>query len=295
MIDELQIMLHQEQEEFGLDIQQSIDINIFMSEDLRLKICEWAFGVADHFGYDREIAVNSLYLLQQVVQKQNKKNNQRDFQFIALTCLYISIRLYENINDSSSSQNDDNLRKIQLIFVKSSQRNLSVESLEVKKEEVLQILECNGINNIISPIIPLHIVEISLRLFLSSMERIAGDREKNIYHYIKIIDILYETARYFSELAVCISSTFNFKSSEVAYACILCAFDVLLQQNQQQTVMAKALNNNRIITSCRAEFIKDFSIRTYNSENNLTPKNIAPIQQLLREQYSAGMFLATKR
>jgi len=286
IMKELQIMSHQEEEEFGSKNHQTIDMNVVINEDLRQKICKWAFEVIDYFGYDREIVAIALYFLDRVVRKQNKANSQREFQLIATTCLYISIQLYGCNDDDSLVHNDNKIRKIQTIFVKLSGGKFSIETLEGKKFEVLQILECDRMNT--PPIIPIRFAEISLRLLLLSTKWNVEDNDKKT-HCIFIIDSLYEIARYLTELALCNSSTFSYKPSAVAYACILCAFDILQQKRQRTTT---ALHNSSIITSLRAQFIKSVSIWTHNNDN-LTPKNVAPIQRLLRKQYSAGMFVVT--
>jgi hypothetical protein len=64
-----------------------------VNEDWRSKICEWSYQVIDHFDYDREIVAVSLSYLDRYLCK--RPVNNRTFQLVAMTALYMACKLYE--------------------------------------------------------------------------------------------------------------------------------------------------------------------------------------------------------
>jgi len=64
-----------------------------VNEDWRSKICEWSYQVIDHFDYDREIVAVSLSYLDRYLCK--RPVNNRTFQLVAMTTLYMACKLYE--------------------------------------------------------------------------------------------------------------------------------------------------------------------------------------------------------
>ena len=69
-----------------------------VNEGWRRKICEWSFEVVDHFNFDREVVSVALHYLDLVVAMKTKADGvailRRDFQLIAVTSLYLAIKLH---------------------------------------------------------------------------------------------------------------------------------------------------------------------------------------------------------
>mmetsp|Transcript_22759 Transcript_22759/g.25918 ORF Transcript_22759/g.25918 Transcript_22759/m.25918 type:complete len:379 (+) Transcript_22759:140-1276(+) len=298
-IDELQVMLHQEstkylnkfnylssatnmngQDHCGLpSSHNNNDSNDRVGEGWRRKICEWAFEVVDHFGFDREVVSIALNFLDRVatltIQEKNRSSSfsevdkeasqqlhRREFQLIAVTCLYMAIKVH---GETDSSDGPRKKLRIQA-FVELSRGLFTIKTLAQKEFQILRMLEWN-----VNPPSTVCFLATLLRLLPAWMVQ---DKKSS---HTDIANALYEMARYLSELAVCVSTfSFNYKSSEVGYACILCAFDAI---KKKRTIF--------IPYEFEVQFMENVAFWSCNS---LTPERIAPIQQLLME-LCPGMFI----
>lgn len=191
-----------------------------VSDGWRRKICEWLFEVVDHFRFDREVVSIALFYLDRVVSIQTKEMgivlNRREFQLIAVTSLYIAIKLHGEVQLESF---DMPRRKLKIdVFVELSRGLFTVKTLEEKEMEILKMLKW-------------HVNPTSSAKFIASLlhffpEKWSGN--SNVSTKPSARASIYELARYLTELSVCVSSiTFNYKASEIAYASILCAIDAL--------------------------------------------------------------------
>ena len=59
----------------------------------REKICEWSFQVIDHFDFSREVVSISLHYLDRFLATRHC--NKRVFQLVAMTSLFLAIKLNE--------------------------------------------------------------------------------------------------------------------------------------------------------------------------------------------------------
>jgi len=262
-MEELRVMLQQESTKYSNkfdylslgteDDQQSSSERV--SEGWRRKICEWSFEVVDHFGFDREVVFIALDFLDRVVAHQTRPSgvlmHRREFQLIAVTCLYLAIKLHGETDNVDGPR-----RKLKIkAFVELSRGLFSVQTLEAKELEILKMLNWN-----VNPPSTVRIVATMLRLL---PEWAAYD---NASVQSNAVTALYEMARYLTELAVCVSNfSFNYKPSEVAYATILCSIDALQ-------------NKVHIPYSVRIEFMNHITAST-----NLTPHAVASVRGLLMD------------
>jgi hypothetical protein len=263
-MEELRVMLHQESIRYSNTFdylslttthEDSLSNNERVSEGWRRKICEWSFEVVDHFGFDREVVSIALSFLDRVVALKTKPSGEpmhrREFQLIAVTCLYLAIKLH-----GETDTFDGPRRKLKIhAFVELSRGLFTVETLEAKEREILEMLEWK-----VNPPTTVRIVATLLRLLPE------WTVYENVAAHSNTATAIYEMARYLTELAVCVSTfSFKFNSSEIAYASILCAMEALQ-------------NKVHIPYGVRIEFLNKITEAT-----KLTPHGVNSIRVLLME------------
>lgn len=64
-----------------------------INEIWREKICEWSYQVIDHFDFSREIVGIAVSYLDRYLSR--RPVNKKHFQLLAMSCLYLAIKLYE--------------------------------------------------------------------------------------------------------------------------------------------------------------------------------------------------------
>jgi lipoyl(octanoyl) transferase len=64
-----------------------------INEVWREKICEWSYQVIDHYDFSREVVGIALSYLDRYLSKRSV--NKKHFQLLAMTCLYLAIKVYE--------------------------------------------------------------------------------------------------------------------------------------------------------------------------------------------------------
>lgn len=186
-------------------------------EGWRKKICEWFFEVVDHFQFDREVVLIALCYLDRAASSETKKLgmaiNPRQYQLIAVTCFYIAMKLHGEVSDASNDSPRSKL-KIQ-VFVELSRGLFTVEKLEEKERDILDMIGWH-----VNPPTSIRMIS-SLMYFLPNYATNTGE-------HLNARAEIYEISRYLAELGACDSSiVFNYKTAEIAYACLLCAIDSL--------------------------------------------------------------------
>mmetsp|Transcript_26317 Transcript_26317/g.39864 ORF Transcript_26317/g.39864 Transcript_26317/m.39864 type:complete len:351 (+) Transcript_26317:102-1154(+) len=262
--EDLRIILHKESTAYSnkfdylsfLPEDEPLSVNDRVSEGWRRKICEWSFEVVDHFGFDRGVVSIALNYLDRVVALKTRSSghstHRREFQLIAVTSLYLAIKLH---GETDSFDGPRRKLKIQA-YVTLSRGLFSVETLEAKELEILELLQWN-----VNPPSSVQTVASILRLI---PEWSVYDDDTTVH--TNATTALYEMARYLTELAVCVSTfSFNYKPSQVAYAAILCSIDAL-----QHRV--------HIPYGIRVEFMNKVTAAT-----NLTPQTVASVRALIMD------------
>lgn len=64
-----------------------------INEVWREKICEWSYQVIDHFDFSREIVSIAVSYLDRYLSV--RPVDKKHFQLLAMSCLYLAIKLYE--------------------------------------------------------------------------------------------------------------------------------------------------------------------------------------------------------
>lgn len=261
--EDLRIILHKESTAYSNKFdylafppeEESLSANDRVSEGWRRKICEWSFEVVDHFGFDRGVVSIALDYLDRVVALKTRSSghsmHRREFQLIAVTSLYLAIKLH---GETDSFDGPRRKLKIQA-YVTLSRGLFSVETLEAKELEILELLQWN-----VNPPSSVQTVASILRLIPEWAVYDDTTVHKNA------TTALYEMARYLTELAVCVSTfSFNYKPSQLAYAAILCSIDAL----QHRVHIPYAI---------RVEFMNKVTAAT-----NLTPQTVASVRALIMD------------
>jgi len=222
--DHLRVLLSQESEVYApckdyltLIRDAPGDPSERVSEGWRRKLCEWCFEVVDHFGFDREVVFIALNYLDRTVALKTEAcasaMTKREFQLIAVTSLYTAIKLH-----GETDSIDGPRRKLRIdAFVELSRGFFQVELIESMERKIFTILDWR-----MNPPSSLRFIS-SFLLLLPSW-----NMSEHCAPHAAVTGSIYDVARYLSELAVCLSDlTFNFNTSTIAYAAIVCTLEAL--------------------------------------------------------------------
>lgn len=109
--DRIAIMLIQEENEYScfdyLAANEAIRRKAAkpVDEDCRVKMCEWCYQVVDFCKFRREtVGIGMSYLDRYMCSKKGKKalGDRKEYQLVAMTCLYIAIKLHEPLEMETS-------------------------------------------------------------------------------------------------------------------------------------------------------------------------------------------------
>ena len=109
--DRLAVMLHQEENEYKVVDYLVINAAIRklaakpVDEDCRVKMCEWCYQVVDFCKFRREtVGIGMSYLDRYLCSDKGKKalGDRKEYQLVAMTCLYIAIKLHEPLEMETS-------------------------------------------------------------------------------------------------------------------------------------------------------------------------------------------------
>jgi hypothetical protein len=109
--DRVAIMLHQEENEYKifdyLVANEALRKKAAkpVDEDCRVKMCEWCYQVVDFCKFRREtVGIGMSYLDRYLCSDKGKKalGDRKEYQLVAMTCLYIAIKLHEPLEMETS-------------------------------------------------------------------------------------------------------------------------------------------------------------------------------------------------
>jgi len=109
--DRISIMLIQEENEYGcydyLAANEAIRRRAAkpVDADCRVKMCEWCYQVVDFCKFRREtVGIGMSYVDRYMCSKKGKKalGDRKEYQLVAMTCLYIAIKLHEPLEMETS-------------------------------------------------------------------------------------------------------------------------------------------------------------------------------------------------
>lgn len=205
-----------------------------VSEGWRRKLCEWSYEVVDHFGFDREAVSIALNFLDRYVatkvQECHHVIGQKEFQLLAVTCLYMALKIHGETEDPNGQR-----RKLRIdAFVELSRGFFRVDIIENMEREIFTTLDWR-----VNPPTCLRFVSSFLRLCPKWTQGECSQAHCNF------IGSIFDVARYLTELSVCVSSfSCTFKTSVIAYASILCGIEALESTLPLPYAVRVAFQNN---------------------------------------------------
>jgi lipoyl(octanoyl) transferase len=189
----------------------------YISERWRGSICEWCYEVVDHFQFDREVVSIALNYLDRAVAAKARDTLKAipylEFQLIAVTSVYMAIKLH-----GAHETHDGPRRRLRIdAFVELSRGHFEAGAIECMERSILSTLNWR-----VNP--P------TLLRFISNLLELLPEWSP-LQHAVSYRDAfgeIYDYARYFSELSVCVPKfSFTLSSSEIAFSAILCAIEAL--------------------------------------------------------------------
>ncbi|CAJ1937990.1 unnamed protein product [Cylindrotheca closterium] len=131
-----------------------------INQQWREKICEWEYQVVDHFHLRREIVGVAMNYLDRCLAT-SPAVDKSSFQLLAMTCLYVSIKLNHHTHLLIPGSNSTLQSLLEL-----SRGFFSTQDLEQKELELLRRLEWN-----VHPPTPQYFLESFHELFLEALEQ----------------------------------------------------------------------------------------------------------------------------
>ena len=214
-----------------------------VSERCRRRTCEWMYDICDYFKLNREVVGIALFYVDRYFtitfegsdSQQKVPVTRRQFQLVALTGLYIAVKLHgesrhENptyrpattlersdstSSDCSSQQQQWNRLKFSLSTCASISRNqFTSDEIEDCERKVFGTLDWH-----LNPIISSGNIIDMLLIYIPTME--GGDDSIALF--------VYDCAKYLAELSISVPALcLVYKPSIVAYSAILYAMDTLI-------------------------------------------------------------------
>lgn len=165
----------------------------------REKICEWAYQVVDHFDLNREVVSTAMSHLDRYLGTYEGIVDKNLFQLLAMTCLYLSIKLneYKHLLIPGSKSSMDTILQLSRGF-------FTLEEMEKMEYEVLQRLQW-----FVHP--PTSQIFMKHFLFFLSVEE----------------NELHDLAQFMIELSVMDYFFVSYRPSEIALAALLNSMDKL--------------------------------------------------------------------
>lgn len=173
----------------------------------REKICEWAYQVVDHFDLHREVVSIAMSHLDRYLAVYPSAVDKNLFQLLAMTCLYLSVKLneYKHLLIPGSKSSMDTILQLSRGF-------FTLEEMEMMEYDVLQRLQW-------------HVHPPTPQLFVK--------------HFLFFLSIeqheVHDLSQFMVELSVMDYFFVSYKPSEIAIAGILNAIQRLLPDHANQS------------------------------------------------------------
>jgi len=262
VIDRLHVMLHQEIASYPSCVNYTAHVDMLpvscpltqkavVNDEWRRKICEWAFGVVDHFEYSREavsLAMNYLDRYASFAHSKGMPLSRKAFQLAAVASLYLAIKI--------EGKNNRGQRLTIATLVELSRGLFSVKLIEQMEREILTALRWK-----INPPTVVQCISHLVELFPTQCAHSDFSRARH--------GIL-EMSRFFSELSVYQASlSIEQRPSVVAFSCVL---------NAMECVSTVSLPY-----SVRQDFLEDIAKATHLQEGMM---EVCKARSHLRELHS---------
>jgi len=187
----------------GASVGSSSTSTSQINKHWREKICEWAYQVVDHFDLNREVVSTAMNHLDRFLSVYDGTVDKNLFQLLAMTCLYLSIKLneYKHLLIPGSKSSMDTILQLSRGF-------FTLKEMEKMEYEVLQRLRW-------------HVHPPTAQLFVK--------------HFLFFLEVeeheLHDLAQFMIELSVMDYFFVSYKPSEIAMAALLNGMDRLDHKN----------------------------------------------------------------
>jgi len=215
-----------------------------VSERCRRRTCEWMYDICDYFQLNRQVVGISLFYVDRYFTISFEGGasggqvpvTRRQFQLVALTGLYIAVKLHgesreenrtcgqESLGSPKQPNNDSqqpwNRLKFSLAICASISRNqFTTREIEECERKMLSTLDWH-----VNPIVSSGIVIDSLLIYLPSTMSARTIDGRHTDESLALF--VYDCAKYLTELSVSVPAlSLVYKPSVVAYSSILYALD----------------------------------------------------------------------
>ncbi len=206
LVDQIGIMCMQEETTYAVDdyMEQTVVLRKSarkpVNEDCRLKMCQWCFHVINYCNFRRETVVIAMSYLDRYLSTEHGRSallSQKHYQLVAMTALYIAIKISEPMEVDTSLLSDlSQGMYCEMDFVDMEQHIL----------EVLEFRVCGP-------------------TALSFVQVFLGLAPVTIHP--DVVALILDSARYQTELLVSSQSLCTIRPSEAAFAAILNAMEGL--------------------------------------------------------------------
>jgi len=215
-------------------------------DEWRRRISQWSYRVIDHFRMDRAIVAVALNLLDRFLVAYVPPHNGREspgaaltclcpsckrnsdsqtYQLAAMSCLSLAIKLHV---DNGSDEDCSRRKNFQLdTFAELSRGMFDVADICALEETVLRALKWKV--NYPDPMTLVYYL-------LTMMPETEEITRMSKHRYDLVIHVVRELSRYLTELAVSVGSCVHYKPSQIAFASILVAMDLVTHQALPQSV-----------------------------------------------------------
>jgi hypothetical protein len=235
LVDQIGIMCMQEETTYAVDdyMKQTVVLRKFarkpVNEDCRLKMCQWCFHVINYCKFRRETVVVAMSYLDRYLSTEHGRPallSQKHYQLVAMTALYIAIKISEPMEVDTSLLSD------------LSQGMYSEMDFVDMEQHILEVLEYR----VCGP------------TALSFVQVFLGLAPVTIHP--DVAALIMDSARYQTELLVSSQSLCTVKPSEAAFAAILNAMEGL---DESILTLNARIRFIRIIEESTQLFIEDLS------------------------------------
>jgi hypothetical protein len=234
-------------------------------EPWRRNLCQWAFSVADHFKFDREVVSFALNYLDRTAASKATVPSKHEFQFLAVSCLYLAVKVHGEVEQETGPR-----RKLSLDAYVSLSRGLFKKE-DIEKAE-LNILSC--LKWKINPPTCLRFID----SLLSLMPK--WNPNEHSCSYSDVVRGISDFARYLTELALCVSTvSCTNKASTTAFCAIVGAIDAL-ESTHPLPYGTRALFFQTVLAATGLSHVDIEVRRLVSTLKQLCPTSFAPNEVL---------------
>ena len=243
------------------DMKENINVQDHISS--RSKMCQWSYQLTDMTSLSRLAVSRAMHYLDRFLATSHTHNNKhalqalhnkREYQLASMTCLYVSIKLYEPLTMDASLLSDI------------SQGCYTTQDITDMENIILNALEwkMNG---------PTSQEFVSLLL---------GLLEPSGYRYdVDVLGSLYDVSKFQCELASTdYDLSVRYKPSVVGLASILNSMEVM-----DDTLLSKRARDAFLISACDMMTIKPRGESISTSDGLLNMKEVRLVQVRLRQLF----------